>query len=189
MVPYHFNVWCVKHFFLHGLGGAKLVPAVHHIYLVAKLCKVGGFFCSCIASAYDRNILSFVTVPLNMIGLLKIRSAAADGWTGAFMHAWQPEFIDRHYPYQKEKRTVPDEGYWPEDLISDQIAIPFFAIYAAEMGDDALRDTLVEWGDRLPTYHRTEAITIRLHDVGEGCRRLELDDPAPAGGRRRRGDA
>ena len=49
--------------------------------------------------------------------------------------------------------------------------------------------TLVEWGDRLPTYHRAEAITIRLHDVGEGCRRIELDDPAPARGRSRRGDA
>ena len=32
----------------------------------------------------------------------------------------------------------------------------------------------VEWGERLPPYLRRGAIRIRLHDVGEGSRRIEI---------------
>jgi tRNA threonylcarbamoyladenosine biosynthesis protein TsaE len=48
--------------------------------------------------------------------------------------------------------------------------------------------TVVEWGDRLPSYYTADAIRVRLHDVSEGCRRIEISQPArptPA----RRGDA
>lgn len=48
--------------------------------------------------------------------------------------------------------------------------------------------TVVEWGDRLPPYYRSQAIIVRFHEVGEGCRRIELielkQDDQP-----RRGDA
>ena len=33
---------------------------------------------------------------------------------------------------------------------------------------------LVEWGERLPGYLRRGAVRIRLHDVGEGSRRIEV---------------
>ncbi len=47
---------------------------------------------------------------------------------------------------------------------------------------------VVEWGEKLPAYYHANAITVRLHDVGEGSRRIELDQPAQ-NERRRRGDA
>ena len=47
---------------------------------------------------------------------------------------------------------------------------------------------VVEWGDRLPPFLRRDAITVRFHDVGEGCRQIELRGGAePA--RQRGGDA
>jgi tRNA threonylcarbamoyladenosine biosynthesis protein TsaE len=47
---------------------------------------------------------------------------------------------------------------------------------------------VVEWGEKLPAYFHANAITVRLHDVGEGSRRIELDQPAE-NERQRRGDA
>lgn len=47
---------------------------------------------------------------------------------------------------------------------------------------------VVEWGEKLPAYYHANAITVRLHDVGEGSRRIELDQPAESE-RQRRGDA
>jgi tRNA threonylcarbamoyladenosine biosynthesis protein TsaE len=47
---------------------------------------------------------------------------------------------------------------------------------------------LVEWGERLPPYLRRDAIVVRLHDVGEGSRRIEIITQ-PKAGARPRGDA
>jgi tRNA threonylcarbamoyladenosine biosynthesis protein TsaE len=47
---------------------------------------------------------------------------------------------------------------------------------------------VIEWGEKLTPYYRASAITVRLHDVGEGSRRIELDRPA-ADGEQRQGDA
>ncbi len=38
----------------------------------------------------------------------------------------------------------------------------------------------VEWGERLPPVYRRDALTVRIHDAGEGARRLELLVGAPA---------
>jgi len=48
--------------------------------------------------------------------------------------------------------------------------------------------TVVEWGERLPSYYTEDAIRIRLHDVSEGCRRIEISQPVRAE-QPRRGDA
>jgi tRNA threonylcarbamoyladenosine biosynthesis protein TsaE len=46
---------------------------------------------------------------------------------------------------------------------------------------------MVEWGEKLPPYLKSDAVTIRLRDVGEGSRHIEI---LPAAGRTRtRGDA
>jgi tRNA threonylcarbamoyladenosine biosynthesis protein TsaE len=34
---------------------------------------------------------------------------------------------------------------------------------------------VIEWGEKLTPYHQASAIRVRLHDVGEGSRRIELD--------------
>jgi len=47
---------------------------------------------------------------------------------------------------------------------------------------------IVEWGEKLPPFLRRGGTTIRIHDVGEGSRRIEIaQDSAPAP--RPRGDA
>ena len=33
---------------------------------------------------------------------------------------------------------------------------------------------VVEWGERLPDRYKVDAVVIRLHDVGEGSRRIEV---------------
>ena len=35
---------------------------------------------------------------------------------------------------------------------------------------------MIEWGDKLPPWFRRGALTIRFHDLGEGSRRIELDE-------------
>ncbi len=47
---------------------------------------------------------------------------------------------------------------------------------------------VVEWGERLPTRLRRDALVVRFHDVGEGSRRIELL-PRPRRDRPRTGDA
>jgi tRNA threonylcarbamoyladenosine biosynthesis protein TsaE len=39
---------------------------------------------------------------------------------------------------------------------------------------------VVEWGERLPESHRRDAVTVRLHDIGEAARRIELNQPTRA---------
>lgn len=46
---------------------------------------------------------------------------------------------------------------------------------------------VVEWGEKLPPYVRRGAVVVRLHDIGEDSRRIEIV-PRNAPGRRR-GDA
>ncbi len=47
---------------------------------------------------------------------------------------------------------------------------------------------VVEWGEKLPPYHKRDAITVRFYDAGEGSRRIELL-PAPVDPPVRGGDA
>lgn len=96
------------------------------------------------------NLASLYTIPEVLTGKMCLRSAAANGWTGAFMHAWQPEYIERHYPYQKKAHVIdPDSTSAHLDpnieQATNQLATPFFALLAAEVGDTATRDKLIAW--------------------------------------------
>ncbi|MCP3981987.1 MAG: tRNA (adenosine(37)-N6)-threonylcarbamoyltransferase complex ATPase subunit type 1 TsaE [bacterium] len=53
---------------------------------------------------------------------------------------------------------------------------------------DAGAVLVVEWGERLPLRYKRDAIQVKLHDLGEGTRRIELRMPAPKNPKRR-GDA
>ena len=81
--------------------------------------------------------------------------------------------------------------------------LPFFHVdlYRLAEGDDdagalGLEDLIasggvvvVEWGDKLPSFLRRGALGVRLHDLGEGSRRIEITpDARPASGAAR-GDA
>jgi tRNA threonylcarbamoyladenosine biosynthesis protein TsaE len=48
------------------------------------------------------------------------------------------------------------------------------------VGKDAI--VVVEWGERLPEYYRQHAVRVRIRDLGEGSRRIEVSELAPTGG-------
>ncbi len=66
--------------------------------------------------------------------------------------------------------------------------IDFYRIeHVDEIGTLGLEELLesgavvvVEWGERLPESYRRHAVTVRLHDIGEAARRIELNQPARA---------
>jgi len=78
--------------------------------------------------------------------------AWADGWTGAFMHAWAPEFIEALYPIQRDWH-VP--AFFDRNLRGMPAIAPeatagmgYFAVYAAEMGDQQTVDSIIDFADR-----------------------------------------
>lgn len=94
------------------------------------------------------NILSLATVPLGWLGAIKANASISNGWNGVFMHGWEPALIERHYPYQKKRHVIePDSStaYLKVEMITDQIATPFFAMLAGEVGDTATKDKLIAW--------------------------------------------
>lgn len=107
------------------------------------------------------NILDMVTVPASMLGIALLNSAACDGWNGAFMNTWQPEFMNMHYPYQARDRIVELDGENArsrKDGLVDQISTPFFAMMASEMGDAELTTRLLNW---IENHYKP-----KLHDDG-----------------------
>ena len=87
-------------------------------------------------------------------------------------------------------------GISPEDVHSPSYTlvqeysggrVPMFHIDLYRLADEADADEIgideiasgggvvvVEWGERLPRHLRRDAIHIRLHDIGEDSRRIEL---------------
>ncbi len=96
------------------------------------------------------NLASIYTIPEVLAGKLILHAAAADGWTGTFMHAWQPDFIERHYPYQKKLHVIEPDSLTAQldgkkEQATNQLATPYFAMLAAEVGDTDTRDKLIAW--------------------------------------------
>lgn len=85
-------------------------------------------------------------------------SASMDGWAGYFMHVWQPDYIERHYPAMKRDQVVyeTDEtarlrlDYGP----GQSLKYGYFAMLAGEVGDVETRDKLIAQADRtyLPVW-------------------------------------
>jgi len=93
------------------------------------------------------NALDLVLIPVTSLGIISVESASANGWTGTFMHAWQPEYIERHYPYQREhhiKRMTDETAALKYDFFEPRLPYGFFAMLAAEMGDQETRDKLLK---------------------------------------------
>ena len=129
-------------FFLKNLFINPITHETCFMYLVKQKTTITQEFCS------FGNGLSLVTVPLAWLGIIQANASVSNGWNGAFMHAWEPALIERHYPYQKEKHVIapdPNTAYLKPEMLSDQCATPFFALLASEVGDTDLRDKLVAW--------------------------------------------
>jgi hypothetical protein len=90
-------------------------------------------------------------------------SSGNDGWTGMFMHAWNPDLIEELYPYMKRAGVVihkDGSAALKNDPLIPEASYGFFAALAAEVGDRALRNGLLKTADRLfhpvwegGTYH------------------------------------
>jgi hypothetical protein len=98
-----------------------------------------------------KNAVDLIVFPAVSLRIVTIESASADGWTGAFMHAWKPDFIARHYPYQRDYNLVElkdGDAKLQWTIWEPQLKYGFFAMYAAEMGDFDTRDKLIAFADQ-----------------------------------------
>ena len=94
------------------------------------------------------NVADYIIRPLNWMHIIETFTGAVDGWNGAFMNSWAPDMVKVHYPYQKKDYVVVKNdqmAYIAHKGVYEQISGPFFAVYAAEMGDLKLRDQLLNW--------------------------------------------
>jgi len=129
-------------FFLKKMFVDPLTHETAFFYLVKQKTMITQQFCSL------GNGLSLVSVPLAWLGLVNINASISNGWNGVFMHGWQPDIIERHYPYQKKRHVVePDStsAHLKVEMVTDQLATPFFAMLAGEVGDTATSDKLIAW--------------------------------------------
>jgi hypothetical protein len=95
------------------------------------------------------------------------------------MHAWQPDYIERHYPYQKKADVIEPDTLTAQldpkkEQATNQLATPYFAMYAAEVGDLATRDKLIAWCKDFykPTWdngmlHYPAKEPVNLNQTGE----------------------
>ena len=95
--------------------------------------------------------VDFIFTPAIKLGIAKLDSASANGWTGTFMHAWQPQYIESQYPYWKKAWMVEDKEEY--DTVKNENWEPrsrygFFAMLAGEMGDYSTRDRLLNFADK-----------------------------------------
>lgn len=79
-------------------------------------------------------------------------STSADGWTGAFMHAWDPEYIKEVYAKQHKDFAWHDVETNTAKLPMEpggaqSLGLGFFANLAAEVGDTATLETLLAIAD------------------------------------------
>ena len=77
-------------------------------------------------------------------------SPGQDGWTAAFMHAWDPKFVEEQYPYQAKihVKWQPDGTASVPDKTWGSIGAPFFALLAKEVGDEKTAKGILSWMDK-----------------------------------------
>jgi hypothetical protein len=96
---------------------------------------------------------SFMLLRLQEQDHVKYQNEAwSDGWTGTFMHAWDKQYVESLYPYQRDRHL--DSMLYGKDSIEEatawekRIGFAQFAILAAEVGDMDTRNSMLEYADR-----------------------------------------
>jgi hypothetical protein len=94
------------------------------------------------------NFMNFYLVQQDKV--IPASSPGADGWTGAFMHAWDPKLIEENYPYQVKQHVKwePDGTASALDKTWSSVGAPFFAILAKEVGDEKTAKGILAWMDK-----------------------------------------
>jgi len=105
-------------------------------------------------------------------------SASMDGWTAAFMHVWQPDYIDRHYPYMRRDQVIWKDAerarlrldYGP----GQSLKYGYFAMLAKEVGDVETADKLIrqaektyrpKWEDGLHYYYPDQSPYAKIRSL------------------------
>lgn len=137
-----------KPLFMHWFDSTKMIDEETHETSLAYLIKQKKTI-NYKSLGYG-NIISALAAPFLRMGLVNLKSGKPNGWNGMFMHAWNPELIERHYPFQMQSRLVPIDdktATLKHELQHDQLSVPFMTMLAAEVGDVETRDKLLRWMD------------------------------------------
>jgi len=78
-------------------------------------------------------------------------SSGIDGWTGTFMHAWAPDYIQGVYPRQRDLHvdrllSQPEEPGSPPSSASSELG--FMAMMASEVGDTETVEKILAHADK-----------------------------------------
>ena len=90
-------------------------------------------------------------------GVITFESASANGWTGTFMHAWKPGFVESRWPLWKARHYTPTAdgaAILKDETWEPRVRYGFFAMLAGELGDLDARDRLLAYADR--TFPRVQ---------------------------------
>lgn len=143
------NLSEVNEDFFQFFKSAELIDPVTHETAMLYLVKQGTTLSQ--TNPWYHNVLDLAVGPAVKAGLVTLESSTANGWTGLFMHAWKPAYIEAEYPFWV-KRHVIDKGNGVAELKWENweplVQVGFFAALAAEMGDTATRDKLLNYADR-----------------------------------------
>lgn len=102
-------------------------------------------------------------------------SPTANGWTGTFMHAWQPAFIERQYPYWRRAAVIRRDNKTAElreESWEPLVRYGFFSMLAGEVGDTPTRDMLLNYADREFAPVWQDGTFHYPYDPGGGCTNL-----------------
>lgn len=95
-----------------------------------------------------------------------------DGWSGVTLHGWNKDLVQQTYPAQRDAELGPllDKSRntfkrrWNQHAVSTDYG--FLAAYAAEVGDPATRETLLDFADaNFDPIWRDGAYIYPLNDV------------------------
>ena len=118
------------------------------------------------------SAIDILFTPAIALHLATLDSPTANGWTGTFMHGWQPDYIERLYPEWKKQQVIEKDKETAElknESWEPLVRYGFFAMLAGEMGDMDTRDKLLNYADKKfapvwqdGTYHYP-------YNPGKGC--------------------
>lgn len=115
----------------------------------------------------------------------------SDGWTGTLMHAWNPEFVEEHYPRQRDRWLIrrqdgllmvkmPDHLAHPDLTAGPMCAMGWLAMLAGEVGDMETVNGLLDYADTYmsPQWTKGGYHYLRVDDEYDAEGNLTVMNPA-----------
>lgn len=128
----------------HPLLAFQLHDALHGTSMHPEARKRLGEFFECVEMYDPKTGAVANSWRVKQARIIRLPSPTADGWTGAFMHSWDPATIRARYEAQRARnvRINPDGTIlFPFDPMF-HLGSGFFALLAAELGDQATAEAI-----------------------------------------------